>query len=260
MNNIRTIYIILICIILCILILYIYNVEYRLQDTQIEIYKQFGYNPNSSKQNNIFIPSQSDNAEIEIDEYMKSIKSNKGNKYNNSNTNDMYINGIYNMDYLTSKRNMFICLNAVYNNDILNNLIPKTYTPNDIDKLNIDIDNDKIYILKRDDLQQQKGLILSNNKDHMKELIKKNRYAVIQEFLNNPFIIQDNDNNKIINRKINLRIYTFVIIKNGKLKVYIYKDGFVYYTPLEFIYCLNPSNMITTGYIDRNVYKRNPLT
>ena len=256
MSNNVTVIIIILCIILCIYFITFYsyktyNIDSKLSHNHAQIYKKFGYYPSKSHNYDVFIPSQFDDAEVEIDKYIQSVNHNKHKKY---------INGIYNMDYLASKRNFYVFLKMIYTDEILNELIPKTIMPKDLDKLNLD--KNKIYILKRDDLQQQKGLVLSNNKNHMMELINNTTYAVIQEFLQNPFIIQDYDytNNTITNRKINLRIYTFVIIKNGVLKVFVYKDGFLYYTPDEFKYSLNPSNMITTGYIDRSVYARNPLT
>ena len=60
---------------------------------------------------------------------------------------------------------------------------------------------------------------------------------------------------------MNLRIYILVTVYKGQMKVYIYTDGFLYYTPENFDYTsLKPSQMITSGYIDRDVYERNPLT
>ena len=48
---------------------------------------------------------------------------------------------------------------------------------------------------------------------------------------------------------------------NNELSLYIYKNGFMYYTP-EFFEKNNTERdvNITTGYIDRKVYEENPLT
>ena len=113
-----------------------------------------------------------------------------------------------------------------------------------------------IYILKKD-IQQQQGLQLCNNYNNILNYIQNDQgYIVLQEFLKDPYIINDQG----INRKINLRIYLLITINNGKLKAFIYNDGFIYYTSNNYEYTLDPTKMITTGYINRSIYNRNPLT
>lgn len=149
----------------------------------------------------------------------------------------------------------------MYDNVTLSHIIPNTIDLGNIKNDKKFLKNNKIYILKKDMLQQQKGLYLSNDEKEILELSKNKEYVVIQEFLENPFIIHDTlPSGEIINRKINLRIYVLVIVDHGRLKVFLYKNGFVYYTPLSFEYSLNKNKTITTGYIDRSVYERNPLT
>ena len=74
-----------------------------------------------------------------------------------------------------------------------------------------------------------------------------------QELLQNPLIV-----NK---RKINLRIYLLIVIKNNLCDWFIYNNGFIYYTPQYFEKgSVEKDTNITTGFIDRKVYDTNPLT
>ena len=196
---------------------------------------------------NHFIPSQFDNAEIEI------IPKIEGHC-------DKYINGIINMDLMASKANLYKIISNFYNNDHMT-LVPKTWivseSRNDFTHLNF---ANNIYILKKD-IQQQKGLQLISNYNELINCLKDPGFVVLQEFLKDPFIIDDKiDLNTVIHRKINMRIYLLITVYKGHLRAFIYNDGFLYYTPDNFIYSTNFNNMITTGYIERSIYERNPLT
>ena len=108
------------------------------------------------------------------------------------------------------------------------------------------------YILKNNK-QRQQGLKLVNKVSQIKSAMKKKQFYLIQDFLNNPYLI-----NK---RKINLRYYFVIICRNGKIEAYIYRNGFMYYTPKYFKpESIDKDRNITTGYIDRQVYVENPLT
>jgi tubulin polyglutamylase TTLL4 len=81
----------------------------------------------------------------------------------------------------------------------------------------------------------------------------KNGYTIVQELLQDPYIING--------RKTNMRFYILVICKGNDIDVYVYNDGFMYYTKKPFK--KNSTEMdvnVTTGYIDRKVYEQNPLT
>ena len=100
--------------------------------------------------------------------------------------------------------------------------------------------------------QRQEGLRLSNN---MEEIFKSvgDGFKLVQDFLENPFIISG--------RKVNLRYYLLISCFKGEIKGWIFRDGFVYYTPKTFIKnSMDFQRTITTGYIDRKVYEENPLT
>lgn len=101
--------------------------------------------------------------------------------------------------------------------------------------------------------QRQEGLKMVNRFKQIKKEMKDSKFYLIQDYLNNPYLI-----NK---RKVNLRYYLVIICRGGKVEGYIYRDGFVYYTPEFFDYrSIDAKKNITTGYIDRKVYLENPLT
>lgn len=196
-----------------------------------------------------FIPSQFNNAEIEI---LPKIKGKK----------NKYINGIVNMDFIASKLGLFKTLSLYYKQqEIVDTLVPKTWIIKEsLPEFKYLDFNNKFYILKKD-IQQQQGLQLVGNYNDLMSYALNPDFVVLQEFLNDPFIIQDHVNsNVVVNRKINLRVYVLITVYLGQLRAFIFKDGFVYYTPDNFIYSINKDNMITSGYISRDVYDRNPLT
>lgn len=168
-----------------------------------------------------------------------------------------YIYAIPHMDKLASKRLLSYYLEK-----------PKSYDIKDIftlQKNSLIFKKDKIYIMKSNK-QRQEGIhllygyeILSEGQDRRyKEILSKlvsqsEPYSIIQEFLEDPYTINGH--------KINIRYYTTIIIKKGKISsIYIYKDGFIYYTKKPYKYCTDKDYTITTGYIDREIYEKNPLT
>lgn len=109
-----------------------------------------------------------------------------------------------------------------------------------------------MYIAKKN-IQQQKGLLLLDSKDICVEDLISEDYVVIQEYLKNPFIINT--------FKINLRVYILIVVfPDNVKKLFIYNDGFIYYSKKAYTGLLDPDSAITTGYIDRKVYETCPLT
>jgi len=168
-------------------------------------------------------------------------------------------------DLLTAKNALYNTVREYYTKSLdnielykkLKSLMPDSFilhNDNDIQRLKQSKYN--LYIVKKN-IQRQTGLFITNSIDKILELLKNNPkkfpYVIAQELLQDPYLING--------RKINLRIYVFIVITADKYNVYIYNDGFMYYTPKMFV-VNNPDRdvNITTGYIDRNVYKVNPLT
>lgn len=108
----------------------------------------------------------------------------------------------------------------------------------------------KLYILKKN-IQRQTGLEIVDNIDIIKNNPKG--YVLAQDLLEDSYLVNG--------RKINLRVYIIVVCHKNNKHVYMFDDGFMYYTKQPFVKGdKSPDNHITTGYVDRDVYHKNPLT
>ncbi len=95
-------------------------------------------------------------------------------------------------------------------------------------------------------------MLVTTKYDQIKRAHQKG-FVIAQEMLQDPYIIDK--------RKTNCRVYLLVVCNNGNKSAYIYNDGFMYYTKKSFKKnSTNLDRIITTGYIDRVVYRENPLT
>ena len=188
----------------------------------------------------IFMPSAYDLINYEISLMQKT----KNNYY--------YI--INDIDLLVGKDFLWDKLSRYYKNDVTK-LSPKSYIPNDsfsIERLKKDYKNGRLYIAKKN-IQRQEGIQIINDKNELFKLIKDKEVAIIQELLQDPMTIDGH--------KINLRVYVLIVIHNNVCDVYVYNDGFMYYTPKKFVLnSIDKDVNITTGYIDRKIYEENPLT
>lgn len=159
-----------------------------------------------------------------------------------------------NTDHMVSKLALWKYLKNKYGNAIASELLPHSWDltdANEVELFKSQYNKNKLYITKNNH-QRQEGLEIQTDLNSI--LNSRNKYILVQELLQDPYLIAG--------RKINLRVY--VLVQRDKyhnIKLQVYKDGFMYYTPELFE--LNNSSFkknITTGYIDRQVYVDNPLT
>lgn len=166
-------------------------------------------------------------------------------------TESMYIYGVMGSDHVAGKDLIYKLLRKTMDSHNLTKHIPKTFLlPSEINKLIAEHKHNNIYIIKKN-LQRQQGNLITNDIS----LIQKNAndYVVCQELLQNPLIFQK--------RKINLRFYLLIVVTDDNVGLYLYHNGFIYYTPEYFEKgSIDPHKNITTGYIDRRVYTENPMT
>jgi hypothetical protein len=160
-------------------------------------------------------------------------------------------------DEITAKNYLWKNIIDYYGIDRAKKLAPNTYLltepqrSDEIKRLEKEHLPGKKYILKKN-IQRQTGLKITNQ---ISEIKKNVGYVVAQELLQDSYLVN--------NRKINLRVYVVVLCHKNSTDVYVFNDGFMYYTQKEFIrdsQNIEPVNHITTGYVDRDVYVKNPLT
>lgn len=212
--------------------------DYMMNASFNDVLKQ--YNINEDVNGSIIFPCGYDEINKEINEMP--VKDNA--KY--------YI--IHDADMLASKE--WLWLHNVRHHGLkkAQSLMPNSYVlylQDDVNRFNNEYDPNKIYITKKN-IQRQEGLAILNDKQKILEKGKEG-YVLIQELLQDPYIIGD--------RKTNMRFYVLVLCKEGNIDVFVYNDGFMYYSKDPFITgSLSFGPNITTGYIDRWIYDVNPLT
>jgi hypothetical protein len=161
---------------------------------------------------------------------------------------------INNCDEMVAKEWLWINVKNHYGRDYARTILPNSYVlydTNDLKLFDKEYDKSKIYIMKKN-IQRQEGLKITNDKNEILGGFK-NQYVIVQELLQNPYLISG--------RKTNMRFYVLVVCSGPNLKVYVHNDGFMYYTKVPFkLNSLEIDPNVTTGYIERQVYKENPLT
>lgn len=158
---------------------------------------------------------------------------------------------IDNVDEMVAKNKLWEHILSFYGIKKALDIMPMTYvlTGNDRSKIQREFNKDKIYIMKNNN-QRQEGLKITNSLD---EILSTREYVLVQELLQDPYLISG--------RKINMRFYVLIVCNHEEINVFVYNNGFMYYTKDLF----KPDSLefgpnITTGYIDRQVYIDNPLT
>ena len=162
------------------------------------------------------------------------------------------IYGIISIDMFASKSKMFHHLRDTLPSSSLYKVVPKTYllTEREMPLFRNEYDPSKLYILKKN-LQRQQGVLITNSV-HQIISAEKDSYVVCQELMTNNFLVRG--------RKVNLRKYV-VLMVTTEPHIYMYNDGFIYYAKNLFDSKSSDHDVhITTGYVDRKIYKENPLT
>src|SRR5437868_7111223 len=137
------------------------------------------------------------------------------------------VNGIEGADILASKFSLWTIMVNTYNRRIARLCLPMTYITEEFRWKKRGCADQRLYLLKKD-VQRQTGLKFVTCKQFFKMSKKElQSYVVVQEFLRDPLIING--------RKANLRVYLLIILSKGKTPaVYMYRDGFMYYTPAKY--------------------------
>ena len=197
-----------------------------------------------SKDNwNIYLPCGYNNVEQELKKIL--IKDDKTNKY---------IFGVNGCDTIVSKNKIWESLLNCFGRSHASTLMPESYILDDYNEMelfrkNYNYNGKDIYILKKN-VQRKEGLKLTKN---YFEIINayKDDYRVAQKYIRNLYLVNG--------RKINLRIYLLILIKDNKINFYLCKNGKCIYTNKKY----NDDDFdfesnITSYHLDMSVYKSNP--
>ena len=219
---------------------------YMKDDTFYTVIKELGFIPtNNILEAGLIVPCSYEATEKEV------IDLKNNNIISNKFDNNVRVFMLNNTDLMVSKWHLWEFLEKKYGEAYAGKLVAKSWnlmTDASYNKFLSIYDKNKLYITKNNN-QRQEGLVIIDDINK----VERDKYILIQELLQNPYLING--------RKINLRIYCVVIRTEKDVKVYVYNDGFMYYTPEPFIKGSNDfKTNITTGYIDRKVYETNPLT
>ena len=220
---------------------------YRCNDKVLGKITQDIFNFNNINQSNenwdIYVPCGYNNVEEEL----KKIKV-------NNNKNNKYIFGINGCDSIVSKNKIWESLVNCYGRKHASKLMPESYVLNNPDDM-ITFKNyfnefdGNIYILKKN-VQRKEGLKLTREYN---EIIKgsKDNYRVVQKYITDLYLINQ--------RKINLRIYLLIVIKDNNVNFYLCRKGKCIYTNKKY----NDNDFdfesnITSYNLDMSVYKDSP--
>jgi tubulin polyglutamylase TTLL7 len=219
---------------------------YMKDDTFYRVIKELGFEAtNNILEAGLIVPCSYETTEKEV------IDLQNNNIVSNKFGNNVRVFMLNNTDLMVSKWHLWELLEKKYGEAYAGKLVAKSWNlmmDESYNKFASIYDKNKLYITKNNN-QRQEGLVIIDDINK----IDRKKYILIQELLQNPYLING--------RKINLRVYCVVVRTNKDVKVYVYNDGFMYYTPDPFIKGSNDfKRNITTGYIDRKVYEINPLT
>ena len=194
---------------------------------------------------NLFMPCTYNDVENEL-------KQLNNRKINNRKINRRSIFGIQGCDLLVSKNNMWKLLEDKYNRNNAQKIMPETWilsNNNHMKKFKSEFNANNMYIMKKN-IQRKKGLLLTNN---LNEIINNedSKFRIVQKYMKNTFMIN--------RRKINLRIYLLIIIKNNKLHSYFYKNGKCIYTNKDYNNTNDLEENITSLNLDLDIYEKNPF-
>lgn len=164
-----------------------------------------------------------------------------------------YVYSIRAIDLMAHKGAMYAHLKKTLSPKDLARFLPVTWVITDVEeraRLARAFAPSKMYILKKN-VQRQKGCKITRDLDTIMRAYKES-YVVCQEVITDNYLVNT--------RKINLRIYVLFVVHKD-VRAYMYTNGFVYYGTTNYHDRSDDREAhITTGYVDRQVYKENPLT
>ena len=192
---------------------------------------------------NIYVPCGYNEVEKELTEI--SIKGDPSQKY---------IFGVNGCDTIVSKNKIWESLVICYGRREASNLMPESYVLGDTEEIQVFMQDfnpkdNSIYILKKN-VQRKEGLKLTRDYNEILDAWKDD-YRVAQKYITNLFLING--------RKVNLRIYLLIVLKDNKTYFYVSNIGKCIYTNKKYNdNDLDFESNITSYNLDMTVYSENP--
>jgi hypothetical protein len=192
---------------------------------------------------NIYIPCGYNEVEDELTKIK--IKDEKTNKY---------IFGLNGCDTIVSKNKIWESLVSCFGRKKASTLMPESFILDDLNEIELfrksfNPSLNEIYILKKN-VQRKEGLKLT--RDYF-EIIDgyKEYYRVAQKYITDLYLINQ--------RKVNLRIYLLIVIKDNFIYFYVSDKGKCIYTNKKYNDDdLDFESNITSYNLDMTVYEQNP--
>lgn len=182
-----------------------------------------------------------------------------------------WVMGIDRIDSFAAKDRLWVTMSAKYSNKATE-WVPQTWLLKDHESVNLNgtpdlvvngtpnsfnsyfntVNPDAMYIMKRN-TQRQTGLrvVRAPNRLELSQAVQDG-YVIIQKILPDPFLIDG--------FKINVRAYVMVTCSHGVRAAWVHHLGFMYYAPKRHEKGTTSDEIITTGYVSREMYDLYPLT
>lgn len=211
--------------------------------------------------NNIIYENETENWDIyipcgynNVEEELKKIVIGNKNNIEENNIKKKYIFGLNGCDSIVSKNKIWESLVKCFGRKNASTLMPESYILDDLNEMqvfrsNFESHKNEIYILKKN-VQRKEGLKLT--RDFFEILSGSvDNYRVVQKYMTDLYLVK--------NRKVNLRIYLLIIIKDFTVYFYLCKNGKCIYTNKDYNdNDLDFESNITSYNLDMNIYKKNP--
>lgn len=189
----------------------------------------------------VYIPSGYNRIEVILDELVP-------------HNDKQIIFGIQGCDNLVGKTALWNILEKTYGREEAKELLPETFVlSNDehVEMFKNRYQENEIYILKGKK-QRKQGLLLTRSLDEILSAKEKD-FTLVQDYKRDLLLI-----NK---RKLNLRIYLLLTIKDGEVQAYVNKFGTCIYSNKDYDdTTLDFENNITSFNLNMSIYDTNPLT
>lgn len=229
-----------------------YNIEndninyYRCSEKQLGQITKMVFDKNNINNNNenwdIYIPCGYNNIENELLDI----------KLTNKNNKNKYVFGINGCDSIVAKNHIWQSLVKCYGRHGASELMPESYIlydDKDLELFKKDYNPNNIYILKKN-VQRKEGLKLTQSYNDVINGLNDD-YKVAQKYVRDLYLVNG--------RKVNLRIYLLIVIKNNKIHFYMSNIGKCIYTNKKYNdKDLDFESNITSYHLDISIYKTNP--